>query len=212
VIALLLAAAWEWALLWIALLAFGCWAVMRVTQRAADVGSDNSGEINSAQEIVGQESAGQEAVGPESAVKVAAGFAEFNAAIGAATEHETPRESGLIMLAAAALLVILLGTWQHVVEHEGQRLTRSTRYSAWPRATALANAWERSGWVVKRDEHSPQQFDRASVELMARTASREQNIAWGLGVMLLVVAGVAWRQSNDRVDASENSQEVSHGN
>lgn len=162
-IALMIAAAWEWVLLWIALLAFGCWLAIRATQNDAD---SAEGRVDS-----------------------------FD---------ETPRESGLIMLAATAVLVLLFGTWQHVVEHESQRHTRSTRYSAWPRATALANAWERSGWVVKKDETNPQKSDPLSAELVTTLATREQHIAWGLGAMLLVVAGVAWRQSMD------SSKEVSH--
>lgn len=156
-IALMVAAAWEWALLWISLLAFGCWAVMRITQRIAQT-----------------EQATDETIG---------------------LLDEAPRESGLIMLASASVLVLLLGTWQHVVKNESQRNTRSQRYSAWPRATALANAWERSGWVVKSDENNPKNPDRASAELVTTMAAREQHIAWGLGAMLLVVAGVAWRQS-----------------
>ena len=155
-IALMIAAAWDWALLWISLLAFGCWAVLRITQRIAKTA--------------------------ESTIEML---------------DEAPRESGLIMLAAASVLVLLLGTWQHVVKNESQRNTRSQRYSAWPRATALANAWERSGWVVKSDENNPKNPDRASSELVTTLASREQHIAWGLATMMLVVAGVAWRQSKD---------------
>jgi len=155
-IALMIAAAWEWALLWITLLAFGCWAVLRITQRIAKTA--------------------------ESTIEM---------------PDEAPREPGLIMLAAASVLVLLLGTWQHVVKNESQRNTRSQRYSAWPRATALANAWERSGWVVKSDENNPKKPDRASSELVTTLASREQHIAWGLATMMLVVAGVAWRQSKD---------------
>ena len=153
-IALMIGVAWEWALLWVSLLAFGCWAVLRITQRIAKTA--------------------------ESTIEM---------------PDDAPREPGLIMFAAASVLVLLLGTWQHVVKNESQRNTRSQRYSAWPRATALANAWERSGWVVKSDENNPKNPDRASAELVTTMAAREQHIAWGLGAMLLVVAGVAWRQS-----------------
>ena len=169
-IALMLAAAWEWALLWIALLAFGSWAVMWLSQRSAD-----------------------------------------DAGLGGAA----PREPGLIMLGSAALLVLLLGTWQHVVEHESQRQTRSKRYSAWPRATALANAWERSGWVVKADDNDSKKPDRVSAELVSRVVAREQRIAWGLGAMMLVVAGVAWRQSSPPRSAEplvDSLEEVPFGN
>ncbi len=162
-IALIIAAAWEWVLLWIALLAFGCWIALRATQKNAESAEDRDDSVD-----------------------------------------ETPRESSLIMFAATSMLVLLLGTWQHVVEHESQRHTRSTRYSAWPRATALANAWERSGWVVKKDETNLQKSDPLSAELVTTLATREQHIAWGLGAMLLVVTGVAWRQSMD------SSKEVSH--
>lgn len=155
-IALMIGVAWEWALLWVSLLAFGCWAVLRITQRIAKTA--------------------------ESTIEM---------------PDDAPREPGLIMFAAASVLVLLLGTWQHVVKNESQRNTRSQRYSAWPRATALANAWERSGWVVKSDENNPKKLDRASAELVTRLAAREQHIAWGLATMMLVVAGVAWRQSKD---------------
>lgn len=168
-ISLMLAAAWEWALLWTALLAFGAWAMMKLSACEANV---------------------------------------------AGLDGDAPRESGLIMLAAVSLLVLLLGTWQHVVEHESQRQTRSQRYSAWPRATALANAWERSGWVVKADDDDSKQPDRASAELVSQVAAREQRIAWGLAAMMLVVAGVAWRQAvpwPSREPSVESFVEVPHG-
>lgn len=155
-IVLIIAAAWEWALLWISLLAFGCWSLIRITQPVANT----------------------------------------TVATVESTE-EAPREPGFIMLAATSILVLLLGTWQHVVTNESQRNTRSQRYSAWPRATALADAWERSGWVLKSDKNNRNQPDRASVELVSKLASREQRIALGLGAMLLVVAGTAWRQAQD---------------
>lgn len=171
VIALVLAAAWEWALLWIALLAFGVWAVVRISRRAA-IADD------------------------------------------AVSDNDPRRELGLIMFAAASVLVVLLGTWQHVVKNESQRQTRSTRYSAWPRATALANAWERSGWVVKADENDSKKLDLASAELVSVLAAREQRIACGLGAMLLVVAGVAWRQSSQshsKEPMNDVSEAVCHG-
>lgn len=168
-IALMLAAAWEWALLWTALLAFGAWAMMKLSRRETNV---------------------------------------------TGLDGDAPRESSLIMLGAVSLLVLLLGTWQHVVEYESQRQTRSQRYSAWPRATALANAWERSGWVVKADENDSKKSDLASAELVSQVALREQRIAWGLGAMMLVVAGVAWRQLSllpSTEPSVESLEEVPHG-
>lgn len=98
---------------------------------------------------------------------------------------EPLREPALVLLVSAALLLLLLGTWQHVVEHETQRKTRSPRYSAWPRATALSDAWERTGWTVK-----PNTSDADA--RLPDAASREQHVALGLAVLLLVVVATAW--------------------
>ena len=105
------------------------------------------------------------------------------------------REPSLVLFASAALLLLLLGTWQHVVEHETQRKTRSPRYSAWPRATALRDAWERTGWTVK-----PQPSDDAS---LSDAPPREQHVALGLGALLLVVVVAARCQPKSKSADSE---------
>lgn len=106
------------------------------------------------------------------------------------------REPALLLFTSAALLLLLFGTWQHVIEYEAQRRTRSPRYSAWPRATALRNAWERTGWETKPD-------DEASAIRVANVASREQRIALGLGSLLLVVALAARHRANHEAAVSE---------
>lgn len=103
-------------------------------------------------------------------------------------ESEPPREPLLVFGVSAALLLLLLGTWQHIVEHETQRKTRSPRYSAWPRPTALRDAWERTDWVTKPG-------NAGSRERVAETSSREQRVAMGLSLLLLVVAVATWRNS-----------------
>jgi hypothetical protein len=111
-------------------------------------------------------------------------------------ECDGRREPVLVVLVSSALLLLLLGTWQHVIKHETQRTTRSTRYSAWPRATALKDAWERTGWTAKPD-------DDASAARVADMASREQCIALGLGTLLLVVVTASLRRAGPVAKTSE---------
>lgn len=111
-------------------------------------------------------------------------------------EVEPQREPTLVVLVSATLLLLLIGTWNHVVEHETQRKTRSARYSAWPRATALKDAWERTGWAAKPG-------DEASAARVVSVASREQRIALGLGTLLLVVMTVSLRRASEDVTTSE---------
>ena len=111
------------------------------------------------------------------------------------SEIDQPREPMLVFLISASLLLLLFGTWQHVVENETQRTTRSPRYTAWPRSTALSDAWERTDWKAKPGEAD------SSIRV-TNAASREQQIALGLGILLLVVATSAWRKSDSNfVDA-----------
>lgn len=110
-----------------------------------------------------------------------------NAALSDKTVDQ-PREPLLVFGVSVAFLLLLLGTWQHVVEQETQRKTRSPRYSAWPRPTALRDAWERTGWVAKPD-------DADSRVRVAEASSREQRVALGLSLLLLVVATAAWKNS-----------------
>ncbi|MBC7820280.1 MAG: hypothetical protein IAG10_25635 [Planctomycetaceae bacterium] len=153
-VALSIAAAWEWALLVLALLTSGLALAMWISKRAASSAIPDDGEV------------------------------------------EQPREPVLVLLVSAALLLLLLGTWQHVVDNETQRKTRSPRYSAWPRPTALRDAWERTDWTAK-------QGDADSDVRAAKAASHEQLIALGLGVLLLVVATVAWHKSQPRFADAE---------
>ena len=110
--------------------------------------------------------------------------------------REQPREPVLVVLVSAALLLLLLGTWQHVVDHEAQRKTRSPRYSAWPRPTALRDAWERTDWAAKRG-------DAVSETRVTQASTREQLTALGLGFLLLVVVTAAWKRSCHPFDAAE---------
>ena len=152
--ALLIGAAWDWALLVMALSSSGLAIAMWISKRTADSSHPDD-------ESVAQ-----------------------------------PREPVLACLVCAALLLLLLGTWQHVVENETQRRTRSPRYSAWPRPTALRDAWERTAWTVKPG-------DTESSVRVSETASREQLVALGLGALLLVVAGAAWQKSNPKFVETE---------
>jgi hypothetical protein len=108
-----------------------------------------------------------------------------------------PRESGFVMLTGAALLLILLGSWQHVFDNEMQRPSRSTRFSAWPRASALRDAWERTRWIAsERDEHSASR--------VASVSAQEQRVAWGLGSLLTLLCFVAWRESQEQARMGES--------
>lgn len=113
--------------------------------------------------------------------------------------RDASREPVLVAVVSAALLVLLLGTWEHAATNETQRRTRSTRYSAWPRVTALRDAWERTGWVAKPSD------DRSAEQVVA-VASREQDLAVGLGTLLLLVI-VAARRRAAQADAET---EVDH--
>ncbi|MFM9962759.1 MAG: hypothetical protein ACKV2Q_16235 [Planctomycetaceae bacterium] len=107
-----------------------------------------------------------------------------------------PREPVLACMVSAALLLLLLSTWQHVAENETQRQTRSARYSAWPRPTALRDAWERTGWTAKSGAAD-------SSDHVSQSASREQHVALGLGLLLLVVAVAAWHKSHPQLIETE---------
>ena len=110
--------------------------------------------------------------------------------------REPHRESVLALIVSAAMLLLLLGTWQHVIENETHRQTRSPRYSAWPRATALRDAWERTGWIAKpKDDDSSQHA--------MKVASHEQRIALGLGSLLMVVVIVALRRASHEPTTTE---------
>lgn len=110
------------------------------------------------------------------------------------------RESGLVMMAGAALLLMLLGSWQHVFDNELQRQTRSPRFSAWPRPSALHDAWERTGWIT-----SPR--DQSSASHATIVSTQEQRVAWGLGSLLMLLCFVSWRdfQKGDRTLESEDA-------
>jgi lysylphosphatidylglycerol synthetase-like protein (DUF2156 family) len=119
-----------------------------------------------------------------------------NVAISEDEAADQPREPVPVFCVSAALLLLLLGAWQHVVENETQRKTRSPRYSAWPRPTALRDAWERTDWTAK-------QGDADSSVRVTQAAAREQHVAWGLGAVLLVVATAAWHKSNPKLAEAE---------
>ncbi len=111
-----------------------------------------------------------------------------------ADERDRHHEPALVLFVSSALLLLLFGTWQHVVGHETQRKTRSPRYSAWPRTTAIHDAWERTGWTTKQ-----QQSDDPRLSDVAR---REQSVALGLGALLLVVVSAAlWQPKSKTVDS-----------
>lgn len=153
-VALSIAAAWNWALLVVVLLASGLALAMWNSKRAASA-----------------------AIPDDHAV-------------------DQPREPVLVFLASAALLLLLLGTWQHVVEREIQRKTRSPRYSAWPRPTALRDAWERTDWTAKQGAAD------SSIRV-SQTTSHEQHVALGLGVLLLVVVTSVWHRSRPKFGEEE---------
>ena len=119
-----------------------------------------------------------------------------NAAILDDEAVEQPREPVLAFVVSAALLLLLFGTWQHVVENESQRQTRSPRYSAWPRPTALRDASERTDWTAKQGAAD-------SSMRVSNTALHEQRVALGLGVLLLVVAAAAWHKSHPQFAEAE---------
>lgn len=150
VVALGIAAAWEWALLALVLLTSGLALALWISKRATSSAISDDGA------------------------------------------SEQPREPVLVVLVSAALLLLLLGTWQHVVDHETQRTTRSPRYSAWPRPTALRDAWERTDWTAK-------QGDADSDLRVAKSSAHEQSTALGLGFLLLVVAMAAGQRSRPRL-------------
>ncbi len=112
-----------------------------------------------------------------------------------AEECDRHHEPALVLFASSALLLLLLGTWQHVVEHETQRKTRSPRYSAWPRATALRDAWERTGWTAK--------LQPSDDERLPDAPSREQHVALGLGALLLLFVTAARYQPEPKMADSE---------
>ncbi len=117
--------------------------------------------------------------------------------------EDRPREPVLVLIVSAAMLLLLLGTWQHVIENETQRQTRSPRYSAWPRATALRDAWERTGWIAKPG-------DDESIQRVANVASHEQGVALGLGALLLVViASASCRASPEKAVLAPTNSEAS---
>ena len=153
-VALCIAAAWEWALLVLALLTTGLAVTMWISKRTAS-----------------------NAILDDEAV-------------------DQPREPVLVFCISAALLLLLLATWQHVVENEAQRKTRSPRYSAWPRSTALRDAWERTDWTAKQGAAD-------SSTRVSQSASHEQHVALGLGVLLLVVAISAWHKSHPKYAEAE---------
>lgn len=136
-VALMIASAWDWALLLLALLAAGIALTLRNT---ADVSNATANE-----------------------------------------EANGQQEPGLVTFFSAGFLLLLLGTWQHVIQNETHRQTRSPRYSAWPRATALRDAWERTGWNIKPE-------DAKSAEQVERAYFDEQRIALPLAALLLIVA------------------------
>lgn len=113
-------------------------------------------------------------------------------------DHERLREPTLVLSISAAMLLLLLGTWQHAIANETQRETRSSRFSAWPRATALRNAWERTGWAVKPT-------DKSSEQRVAEIALSEQRIAWGLGSLLLILAIASALQAPSEPGAEETN-------
>ncbi len=194
VLALIVAAAWKWAALLIALLASGAYAAVvsyrRINRRAGEVKLITSS--NQRERPLCDRTYQADAFRPP-------------------TDDTVPREPALVLITAVGLLLLLLGTWQHVVSREGQRTTRSQRYSAWPRVTALKDAWERTGWVAKADEKNSTQTNAESVQRVTVVAAREQRIAWGLGALLLVVAGVAWRQATRPFGSTSHlSVEVEH--
>lgn len=105
------------------------------------------------------------------------------------TSETQQREPALVVIVSAMLLLLLLGTWQHVLDHESRRKTRSPRYSAWPRVTAIRDAWQRSSWTA-----NPQ--DDNSATTVSKVTSREQHIALGLGSLLVVIAIAARYRAN----------------
>ncbi len=97
----------------------------------------------------------------------------------AAPHAAATMEPALVAALSAALLLLVFGTWDHVLDRETQRKTRSPRYSAWPRLTALQDAWQRTNWTIKSS-------DPDSEAAVTKSASREQRIAWGLAALTIV--------------------------
>ncbi len=120
-------------------------------------------------------------------------------------------EPTLLLATGVGLLVLLLGTWQHVLNDEVQRKTRSQRYSAWTRPRALENAWERTDML-------PRPTDPQSPARSAQLSTREMATSAGLFALLLIVAGYGWRRvavsdpdaSSIRCAACGNTPEVDH--
>ena len=120
-------------------------------------------------------------------------------------------EPTLLLVTGIGLLVLLLGTWQHVLDYEVQRKTRSQRYSAWTRPRALENAWERTDVL-------PRPTDPQSPARSGQLSARETATSAGLFALLLIVAGYGWRRvavsdpdaAGVRGTSYGNTQEVDH--
>ncbi len=97
-----------------------------------------------------------------------------------------PRESVLIALACGAWLLLCLGTWNHVVDRESVRPSRSPRQSAWPRTTTLIDAWQRTDWLSYGN-------DAESVSRVEQINRHEHGLGLAFCVLLLVIA---WAKRN----------------
>ncbi len=175
---LAVAAQWDWTMLVLAVVVGTAWFLWR-TQWWQGTRPTPQRALRGEQEVVGSSAFGRPAcrTPPEGGTTNLFFLAYLNA-----------REPVIVVLSAAALLLLILGTWNHVLDRETHRQTRSARYSAWPRATALQDAWERTDWIAKPD-------DAESARRVEESASREKRIVVGLGFLLSVVASVSWSQS-----------------
>jgi hypothetical protein len=130
---------------------------------------------------------------------------------GASRPDNRIHEPMLLLVTGVGLLVLLLGTWQHVLDYEVQRKTRSQRYSAWTRPRALENAWERTDML-------PRPTDPQTPARSAQLRAREMATSAGLFALLLIVAGYGWRRvavsdpdaSSVRGASCGSTQEVDH--